>query len=205
MILYINNDPEPYNFFTSYPDTWLLDYDYRQCLIYNFSSEIDTETLVEIFCSHVNYWLNSDDYEKNSSNDVIKNSILKMGPLGNGTPELLFYDFNGKSVYDEQTKSEENHGFKHEFNDLKTEISLFYDSGEKLVCSLDDFKNILWGSIEEYEADPDNEIYEDVIEVDFSPTPLFFMKIEDQIEMRKYIFDFFNKINEYLIDKIEIV
>ncbi len=204
--MYIDDGEELKNFYNSH-DSWLYDIDYFMKEEYIFSVKKSPTTLLERVSAHLIYWLNDFMNEEENAEDVIEkiqeNDILsRLSDIDDMiSPELIIYDFDGTSVYDDIT------GDTMTINESEGLIE--FDLGYKgtLCMTKEEFEDH-GGSIDIFKPDED----EDDVEIDFyfpSGTVYFFMSDENLEKMSEYLLasvEELNKIYKSLgLKTIEIV
>jgi hypothetical protein len=171
-------------------DNWLDDLD--DFIKWGFQFETKGLGLLDLVCAHLLYWELEESQGIHDREKVLSkiNEKLSLGRvLGlNGYPELVIYEFNGTSVYDEIS----NDKIKY-FPDSD---SLEIDLSEKdsiLHLSKEDFENYFGGEILSPDEDDEDE------EVQFGHSTgnvVFFMSEQNEEKMDEFLKSCLNALNE---------
>jgi hypothetical protein len=160
---------------------------------YNFIvSKENSVDLLDVVCGHLLYWyykaLDDEPQAKIIYKDLFQQNeiINRLIKIGDPTPELVIYEFDGISVYDELRDG--NVILKESYDTI--EINLDYNG--ILYLTAEEFKE-LGGEINLPEGD------EDDIMIDFfgsSGSVYFFMNSNDEIEMNNYLIKCVEELNK---------
>ena len=186
----VNNEGTVLNHMYTGDDHWLDDLDdFIKC---GFQFETKNEYLLDLICAHLLYWDLDEskgirDREKVLAEINEKTSLCRVLDL-NGWPELVIYEFNGTSVYDEISDDKIKY-----FPDSD---SLEIDLSEKdctLHLSKEDFENYFSGEILLPDEDEEDE------DVQFGHSTgfvLFFMSEQNEKKMDEFLKSCLVDLNE---------
>ncbi len=159
--------------------------------IYTTSKE-DSLAMLDLVCGHLLYWYYQ-TYQENSQAKLLydglfaKNEILnRIISSGAPTPESVFYEFNGISIYDEL--NDNNIIRKESYESIEIEL----EHNGRLFLTREEFED-LGGEINlPDEDDEDDEAY---FELSCRGDVYFFMKEEDEIAMGQYLEESIHALN----------
>jgi hypothetical protein len=164
-------------------DRFLEDIDDYISSYYSFRvSEDDTIELLDVVCAHLLFWsyetFNDDSQAKLIYDELFsQNDILKrFTELGDPTPELIIYEFDGTSLYYDVVS--ENVSYSDDFETFTAVLK-----NGKLIMTKEEFEEL--GAELSYPVDEDEEFYFDFF---WSTGDVyFFMSEENQIKMKEYL------------------
>ncbi len=148
-----------------------------------FSVSIDdTIDLLDCVCGHLLYWQYK-TYDDDSQAKLIydghfkHNEILqRLIKIGDSTPELIIYEFNGKSLY--YSFDEDDIKYVHD----SESFFAILEKNSKLNFTKEEFEEM--GGEITIPVDEEDEVY---IEFSWSSNVYFFMKNDDFIKMNDYL------------------
>lgn len=190
----VKNDGKVLNYAYMSNVFWLDDLDFFIKSEYRFEvSKGSSVDLLDKVCAHLTYW-NTDNREAENISEKVVQKISEHSKLDrilglNGdivNPELVIYDFNGTSIYDQI--SDNKITYIPENESLIIEIS---EKDCKFILSREDFENYFNGEIMMPEED-DDEIF-------FGHSTgnvVFFMTPHDEEDMIIYLTSCIKALNE---------
>jgi hypothetical protein len=162
---------------------------------FDHGASTDTFSLLDQVCAHLMKWeyktLEEDEGAKNVYHEIQKNEVLRrFTELGYSIPELVIYEFDGTSVYDDFGSKDVEPDEK--FENFTATLRIGYT----LMMSKEDFEE-MGGEV----ILPDDETDEVTIEYRTPSDVYFFMSEDSQQEMHEYLLKCvmeLNKIYSYL-------
>ncbi len=179
----INKDGDNLEHIYTSHDRFLEDLDDYISENFCFSVSIDdTIDLLDCVCGHLLYW-HYKTYDDDSQAKLIYDGLFKQNEIlqrlmkiGDSTPELVIYEFNGTSLY--YSFNEDDIKYVH---DSESFFALV-EKNSKLNFTKEEFEEM--GGEITIPVDEDDEVY---IEFSWSSNVYFFMKNDDFIKMNDYL------------------
>jgi hypothetical protein len=198
----INKDGDILDHIYSSHDRFLEDLDDYISENFCFSVSIDdTIDLLDCVCGHLLYWqyktFGDDSQAKLIYDGLYKqNEILqRLIKIGDSTPELVIYEFNGTSLY--YSFNEDDIEYVH---DSESYFAMLEDNS-KLYFTKEEFEEM--GGEITLPVDEEDEVS---IEFSWSSYVYFFMKKEDVIKMNDYLNKCIVELNNiYLSLKMKVI
>ena len=186
----INNEGIVLNHMYDSHDCWLDDLD--DFIKWGFQFETKNIRLLDLVCAHLLYWNLEEskgirDREKVLAEINEKLTLRRILEL-DGNPELVIYEFNGTSVYDEISDDK----IKYFPDSDSLEIDLYEKDGT-LHLSKEDFENYFSGEILLPDEDEEDE------DVQFGHSTgfvLFFMSEQNEKKMDEFLKSCLVDLNE---------
>jgi hypothetical protein len=189
MIL-INSQNEVLEHISTSYDYWYYDYNYKDFLDDEINKDSVLDSIMDVYCSHLNYWLHYKEYENTSENQEVEKALKNINLLGCSNdfffyPERLIIDFSGEVIYGELSPLP-----PFTFEESRNEI-IFDLKKYKLIITKDEFEE-LGGEI--YFEEEGGE----VSDLSWSSSIYYFMTIDNQDKLESYLFETIDKINSIL-------
>jgi hypothetical protein len=154
-------------------------------------SAVNSTDLLDVVSGHLLYWC-YEKYEDNSQaalifDDLFRNNVQINGliEIGDSTPEMILYKFNGVSVYDQLT--DENVLPKQTHNTIEIKL----DNHGILFLTIEEFEGM--GGEITFPEDENDELSFDFFR---SGDVYFFMTDYDENSMREYLIKCIDEINK---------
>jgi hypothetical protein len=190
----VNDEGKILEYVYSSHDQFLEDLDSYIENYFKYGALTRTFSLLNQVCAHLMNWeykaLEKDEHAKNVYREFQKNEVLqRFAESGSSTPELVIYEFNGTSVYDDfgSDDVEPDENFENFTATLRT--------GCKLMMSKVEFEE-MGGEV----ILPDDETDEVTIEYMSSSDVYFFMSEDSQQEMHEYLLKCIMELNKIYSD-----
>jgi hypothetical protein len=183
-------------------DRFLEDLDDYISKNFCFSVSIDnTIDLLDCVCGHLLYW-HYKTYSDDSQSKLIYDGLFKQNEIlqrlikiGDSTPELVIYEFNGTSLY---------YGFSEDDIEYVPDSESYFamlEDNSKLYFTKEEFAEM--GGEITLPVDEEDEVS---IEFSWSSYVYFFMKNEDAIKMNDYLYKCILELNNiYLSLEMKVI
>ncbi len=183
-------------------DRFLEDLDHYISKNFCFSVTInDTIDLLDCICGHLLYWQYKSFVDDSQAKLIYvglfkQNEILKrLIKIGDSTPELVIYEFNGISLY--YSFNEDDIEFDHNSDSFFAKL----DENSKINFTKEEFLQM--GGEITLPVDEEDEV---CIEFLWSSNVYFFMKNDDVIKMNDYLYKCIVELNNiYLSLEMTII